>query len=67
MKKFIRNWWFSIAMWLVALFITIWVIVGYFVYANDDDFIYSLLMINTLGPILMCITIGVANQPRKEN
>ena len=66
MKKFIKNWWFSIIMFMVAIALTLWVIIGYFVYANDDDFIYSLLMINCLSPIILVIVIGVANMPKKE-
>lgn len=66
MKKFIKNWWFSIMMFMVAIAITLWVTIGHFAFASDDDFIYSLLMINCLSPILLIITIGVANAPKKE-
>lgn len=66
MKKFIKDWWFSIMMFMVAIAITLWVTIGCFVFASDDDFIYSLLMINCSSPILLVITIGVANMPKKE-
>ena len=66
MKKFIKNWWFSIIMFMLAIAITLWVIIGYFVCADDDGFIYSLLMTNCLSPILLVIVIGVANMPKKE-
>lgn len=66
MKKFIKNWWFSIIMFTFAIALTLWVLVGSFVFATDDDFIYSLLMINCLSPIILTFVIGVANIPKKE-
>lgn len=66
MKKWIKNWWFSILMFVCAIGITLWVVIGYFILASDDDFIYTLLIINSISPVLLLIIIGVANMPKGE-
>ena len=66
MKKWLKKWWFSILMFICAIVITLWVVIGYFVFANDDDFIYTLLIINSISPVLLLITIGGANMPRGD-
>lgn len=66
-KKFIKDWWFSILMYVCALAICIYVVIGSFLWFWDDDYAFVLLEINTLSPVLLLIIIGVANQPRKEN
>lgn len=66
MKKWIKNWWFSILCFTIAVGLTIFVFIGNILFASDDDFIYALLMINCLSPVLLLIIIGVANQPKKE-
>lgn len=67
MKKWLKNWWFSILMFAFAIAITLFVVYGCIFMANDDDFIYSLLIINCMSPILLLIIIGVASKPEKEN
>ena len=66
MKKWLKNWWFSISMFLFAVGLTLYVVIGCFIFANDDDFIYTLLIINSISPVLLLITVGAANLPRKE-
>ena len=66
MKKWFKNWWFSILCFAVALGISIFVFIGNILLVSDDDFIYALLVINCLSPVLLLIIIGVANQPKKE-
>ena len=65
MKKWLKNWWFSILMYLFALAISLWVVIGCFIFADDDVFIYTLLIINASSPVLLLIIIGVANQPKE--
>ena len=67
MKKWLKNWWFSILMFAFAIAITLYVAIGYFLIWEDDIFIYSLLMINCISPVLLILIIGIANMPRKEN
>ena len=62
-----KKWWFSILCYATAVGLTLFVVLGFFFFGNNDDFIYSLLMINCLSPVLLLIIIGVANQPKKEN
>lgn len=66
MKNWIKKWWFSILMFLFAVGITLWVVIGYFIFASDDDFIYTLLIINCISPVLLLIIIGVANMPKGD-
>lgn len=62
MKKYL----FSIFLFASAIAITLWVTIGCLTFANDDDFFYTLLVLNCLSPVLLLITIGIANLPRKE-
>lgn len=66
MKKWIKDWWFSILCFATAVGLSIFVIVGHIFLASDDDFIYALLMINCLSPVLLLLIIGTAAQPKKE-
>lgn len=66
MKNWIKKWLFSILMFLSAIGITLWVVIGCFVFADDDDFIYTLLIINSISPVLLLITIGAANAPKGD-
>ena len=67
MKEWLKNWWFSILMFIFSITIALYVAIGYFLIGNDDAFIYSLLMINCISPVLLILIIGIANLPRKEN
>lgn len=64
--KWIKDYLFSIFMFAVAIAITLFVLIGYFEFASDDDFIYALLIINCLSPVILMIFIGVICLPRKE-
>ena len=65
MKKLIKNYLFSIFMFAVAIAITLFESIGCFVFASDDDFVYSLLIINCLSPVILMIFIGVICLPKK--
>jgi len=67
MKKFIKDYWFSISCFLLALGILLFIFIYLFVEGLSDDFITSLLFINCLSPIILLITIGGLSMPRKEN
>ena len=40
MKKWLKNWWFSILMFAFDIIIILYVAIGYFLIGNDDTFIY---------------------------
>ena len=67
MKKWFKDWWFSILMFVFATAITLFVVFGYFFMGNDDSFICSLLIINCTSPILLLFIIGAVNQPKKDS
>ena len=66
MKKWIKNWWFSILCFIIAIGLSIFVFIGNILFVSDDDFIDTLLIIDSLSPSLLLIIIGVACQPKKE-
>lgn len=65
MRKWLKNWWFSIAMFLFALGLTIYIIICSVV-EDYDYFILVLLLISAFTPILIFLLLGIANMPRKE-
>ena len=66
MKRFIKNWWFSIVCYIVAVLLAIYSIVGAW-FLDDETWWMATQIISTLSSCLLLIIIGVANQPRKEN
>lgn len=66
MKKWLKNWWFSILMFACAVAITLWVVIGCFNFTSDDEFVYTLLVINSISPVLLLIIIGSANAPKGD-
>ena len=68
MKKFrFKDWWFSILCYASAVFIAVVVCLGTFIWYDDDDFVYGLLTINAMSPVLLLLIIGAGNQPRKDD
>ena len=66
MKKWLKKWWFSILMFIFAIALTLYITVGTFTLASDDDFVYTMLLVNSLSPVLILLMIGVLSMPRKE-
>jgi hypothetical protein len=66
MKKFIKDYWFSLCCFLLALGILLFICIYWFIEGLSDDFITSLLFINCLSPIILLIIIGGLSMPRKE-
>ena len=66
MRKWLKNWWFSIFCWICALIMSIWVVIGFFTKFDSDDYIITLLVLDSLSPILMAIAIGCVNQPGSD-
>ena len=65
MKKWFKNWWFSIAMFLFAIGLTIYIIISSAI-EDYDDFILTLLLISAFTPVLIFLLLGLTNIPRKE-
>lgn len=65
MKEWFKNWWFSIAAFLFAIGLTVYIIISSVV-EDYDYFILILLLISALTPILIFLLLGFANIPRKE-
>lgn len=66
MKKFIKNWWFSITMFSLAIALFIYVIVLSFTFDDIEFYIIKLLFISALTPFILLFILGIANMPRKE-
>lgn len=65
MKEWIKNYWFSLLCFGIALFICLFICIGMIFWSNDDDYIHFLLTISSMStPLLLCI-VAVANLPRK--
>ena len=65
MRKWLKSWWFSIVMWLFAIFIPTWTII--IINLFDEDLIFlTMVLISCITPTLMLIGIGAAHMPRKE-
>lgn len=65
MKKWFKNWWFSIAMFLFAMGLTLYIIISSAI-EDYDGFILTLLLISAFTPILIFLLLGLASIPRKE-
>lgn len=66
MKKWLKKWWFSILMFVIAIALTLYIIIGTFTLINDDDFVYTMLLVSSSSPVLILLLIGVLGMPRKE-
>lgn len=66
MKKWLKKWWFSILMFVFAIALTLYITVGTFTLASDDDFVYTMLLVSSSSPVLILLLIGVLGMPRKE-
>lgn len=66
MKQWLKNWWFSILMWLFAAFIQIYTIIATNIYDEEILFL-TLIILSSITPTLMLIIIGCSALPRKEN
>lgn len=65
MKKWIKNWWFSITMWLFATAILVYVIIGLYEF-DEEILLNNLILFSSFTPILIIYLIGVGNMPKKE-
>ena len=66
MKKWLKKWWFYILMFVFAIALTLYITVGTFTLASDDDFVYTMLLVSSSSPVLILLLIGVLGMPRKE-
>lgn len=66
MKKWIKNWWYSIAMWFFAITILVYVIIAINLFEEDLLF-YTLILLSCVTPVMLLTMVGFANIPRKDN
>lgn len=67
MKKWLKDWWFSILMYVFAIAIMLFVVLGHIFLPDYDDYFSSLLIINSVTPVLLLFIIGEASKPKKEH
>lgn len=65
MKKKIKDWWFSITLFVVAILVMLYGSITIFI--DDELYIYGGMLSTYLAVSLMLITLAYINQPRKEN
>ena len=66
MKKWLKNWWFSIAMWLFSVILFVYVIIA--VNLFEEELLNCILnLISCITPIMLMTILGFANTPKKEN
>lgn len=65
MKKWLKNWLFSILCYIIAIGLLIYIIVVMWI--DYEVFFKTTQLISSLSPILLLIIIGIANQPKKGN
>lgn len=71
MRKFIKNWWFTVLCYAIALSIFAFVIAGIIlINYNDIDYFYTfvlrLLIINSCSPIILLVILGESTAPQKQ-
>lgn len=66
MRKFIKNWFFSIFCYAMAILLPIYTIIAMMLF-EEELLLYTLFTFSCITPSLMFIVLGVANQPKKEN
>ena len=69
MKKilnWLKEWWFSIFCFVMAIVIPIYTIIAINLF-EEELLIYLLVLLSCITPSLMFIVLGVANQPKKES
>ena len=65
MKKWLKKWWFSLFMYSVALLIIAYMIIMWFL--NEEEYFFvGGIACSCIIAFLICITIGISNQPNKE-
>ena len=60
-----KKWWFSIAMWIFALTILIYVIIAIKLFEEELLF-YTLILLSCVTPVTLLTIIGFAEMPKKE-
>ncbi len=66
MKKWLKKWWFSIAMWIFALTILVYVIIAVNLFEEELLF-YTLILLSCVTPVMLLTVVGFANMPKKED
>ena len=66
MKQWIKKWWYSIAMWISAITILVYVIIAINLFEEGLLF-YTLILLSCITPVMLLTIVGFANIPRKEN
>lgn len=66
MKKFIKNWFFSIFCYSMAIAFPIYTIIAMMLF-DEELLFYTLVMFSCIAPSLMLVIFGIANQPKKDN
>ena len=61
-----KKWWFSIAMWVFAITILVYVIIAINLFEEELLF-YTLILLSCVTPVMLLAIIGFANLPRKDN
>lgn len=65
MKKWIKKWWFSIAVWFFAITILVYVIIAINLF-DEDLLLYTLILLSCVTPVMLLTLIGFVEMPRKE-
>lgn len=66
MKQWIKKWWFSIAMWIFAITILVYVMIAINLFEEELLF-YTLILLSCVTPVMLLTIVGFANIPQKEN
>lgn len=63
MKQWIKNWWFSIVMWLFAITILVYVIIVDLF--EEELLLHTLTLLSCITPVMLLTTIGFISVPKK--
>lgn len=66
MKKWIKNWWFSIVMWIFAITIFVYVTIA-INFFEEELLFYTLILLSSITPVMLLTIVGFATMPKKEN